>query len=132
MQTRIVLLSSFRASEARKSLGDEPSKHEVLARKAERATLLNLSAIARQENRKQVALNAVLKCQGMSEAVDHELAMAVSSVLWLQNESIAAIETLRQFLSKNVDVIAEEDQAQLLAQMVCPVWAVMVSAVKHS
>lgn len=118
LQTRMVLLASLRAGEARKNLGDEPSENELLLKEAERATLLTLSAIARRENRKQSALNTVLRCREIAKAVDHDLALATASVLWLQNESVAAIESLRQFLRKHVDAIPKQNQAQLLSQMV--------------
>lgn len=120
LETRLVLLTSLQDVEARKKIDDEPTDLDLRAKEAERATLLTLSSLARSRNRSQTALNAVLKCQRTARKVDHELALATASVLWLQNESVAAIETLRQFLLKHSQTVQKAHQAQILAQMVWP------------
>lgn len=118
LRVRAVLINRLRAEEARKSLSDEPSALDVQAKEAERMTLLTLSALARSTNHSQTALNAVLRCQHVARDRDPDLALATASVLWLQTESVAAIETLRQFLRDHQKHLSDEEHARLLSQMV--------------
>lgn len=96
MATRNVLLRSLRRQEQREQLGDmlTPFTRELL--ELESTNLISLSKAARSAGKGQVALNAIIQAQRLSNGdPTFDVSEEFAHVLWMLKEPTLAMQFLR-------------------------------------
>ncbi|KAL4065878.1 hypothetical protein V8B97DRAFT_1932474 [Scleroderma yunnanense] len=100
LATRISLIRSTRQKEEREQIGNLVSPFCRTLVDLEKRCLLRLSVASRESNQLQVALNSVVKAQGLERASSYEVSQEFANVLWLQKEQKLAVQSLRDLQNK--------------------------------
>jgi ataxia telangiectasia mutated family protein len=118
MATRISLIRSVRQKEQREQIGTllAPFARDLI--EVEKKCLVRLSAAAREANQQQIALNAIVRAQGLEEIPSFEVSQEFARVLWLQKEQKLAVQFLKDLISRTDDVsssgLAEKERRAIL------------------
>jgi hypothetical protein len=96
MSTRMALLRSARSRVQREQIGTLISPTAQRYLDAERKSLLQVAAGARESGHLQVALNAVIRAQSLETHVRTTVVEESSAVFWSLREQTVAIQSLKQ------------------------------------
>jgi serine-protein kinase ATM len=122
MSTRMALLRSARSRIQRDQIGTliPPNVQKYLD--AERKTLLQIAAGARESHHLQIALNAVIRAQSLEPHVSSTIVQESSAVFWALHEQKIAIQSLKQLALPSGATQTQTDgiasQALVLARLV--------------
>jgi len=91
----------------------------------EKQCLIRLSAAARESNQIQIALNSIVRAQGLEDTPTFEVAHEFASVLWLQKEQKLAVQLLKDLVERGgygtpSELTPNANKASLLARLVRP------------
>jgi ataxia telangiectasia mutated family protein len=118
MATRISLIRSVRQKEQREQIGTllAPFARDLI--EVEKKCLVRLSAAAREANQQQIALNAIVRAQGLEDIPSFEVSQEFARVLWLQKEQKLAVQFLKDLISRTDDAsssgLAEKERRAIL------------------
>jgi serine-protein kinase ATM len=123
MATRISLIRSVRQREERQQIGNLLSPFAQGLIDVEKLCLVRLSAAARESNQVQIALNSIVRAQGLESAPTFEVSQEFANVLWLQKEQKLAVQFLRDLVERTghatpSELAPEANKASLLARIV--------------
>jgi ataxia telangiectasia mutated family protein len=119
------LIRSVRQKEQREQIGAlmAPFAQELL--EVEKHCLIRLSAAARESNQMQIALNSIVRAQGLEHIPTFEVSQEFASVLWLQREQKLAVQFLKDLVESGGCTVSSEltpkskaNKATLLARLV--------------
>ena len=123
--TRNSLSSSVRQREKQDRIGDMKLKFTTMLMDLEKKSLIQLSQAARSVNRKQIALNSILRAQKLEDEATFDIVNEFSHVLWQQGEQKVAIQQLLSFVDKDPafrsrtnDIYDNLRKAETLVQLV--------------
>jgi serine-protein kinase ATM len=123
MATRISLIRSVRQREQREQIGNLLAPFAEGLIEVEKQCLVRLSAAARESNQVQIALNSIVRAQGLEKDPTFEVSQEFASVLWLQREQKLAVQFLKDLVGHDgqptrSELAADANRAALLARLV--------------
>jgi hypothetical protein len=123
MATRISLIRSVRQKEQRGQIGTLMAPFARGLIEVEKQCLIRLSAAARDSNQMQIALNSIVRAQGLECSPTFEVSQEFASVLWLQREQKLAVQFLKDLVGRDShaalsDLTQKANKAPLLARLV--------------
>lgn len=122
MATRISLIRSIRQREQREQIGTLIAPFARSLIEIEKQCLVRLSMAARDSNQIQIALNSIIRAQGLEDSPSFEVSQEFASVLWLQREQKLAVQFLKELVERDngssPDLISLTKKASLLARLV--------------
>lgn len=122
MATRISLIRSVRQKEQREQIGTLLAPFVRGLIEVEKKCLVRLSVAAREANQQQIALNAIVRAQGLEDVSTFEVSQEFARVLWLQKEQKLAVQFLKDLIGRTDEAssgLAEKERkASLLACLV--------------
>jgi ataxia telangiectasia mutated family protein len=123
MATRMCLVRSARLREQRQQIGSLMTPLALCLAEIEKTCLLRLSEAAREAGQPQIALNSIIRAQGMDTNPSFAVSQEFANVLWLQKEEKLAVQYLQNLLfASDLDNgsqdITDCQRALLLARLV--------------
>jgi hypothetical protein len=123
MATRISLIRSARQREQREQIGTLLTPFAQSLIEIEKQCLIRLSAAARNSNQVQIALNSIVRAQGLEDHPTFEVSQEFANVLWLQKEQKLAVQFLSDLVERSgrgtSSELSQANTASLLARLVC-------------
>lgn len=116
LATRISLIRSLTAKEARNQLGNLKTPLQDALLELECQCLVQLSVAARASGQHQIALNSIIKARSLLTPVSS--AEEFANVLWAQNERRSAAQYLSRYLTNQNNSIDGIKKAVLFGRLV--------------
>ena len=98
MATRMSLVRSASLREQRQQIGSLMTPFALCLAEIEKTCLLRLSEAAREAGQPQIALNSIIRAQGMDANPSFTVSQEFANVLWLQKEEKLAVQYLQNLL----------------------------------
>jgi ataxia telangiectasia mutated family protein len=123
MATRISLIRSVRQREQREQIGTLLAPFAQGLIEVEKQCLVRLSAAARESNQMQVALNSIVRAQGLEDIPTFEVSQEFANVLWSQKEQKLAVQFLKDLVERSShaapsELVNKNNKASSLARLV--------------